>query len=248
MVKKAQARSALPDIIDCACVIHGTVYDWTYVDKLYAMLSRNFSKPINLHVWTEAKRIVPAPYIKHELEEWPGISGARKSWWYKMQMFNPIHFRERLIYFDLDVIIMNNIDWMATLDTRYFWSVRDFRYHFRGAWNGINSSIMVWHVEHWRQIWMTFCENNIHSITRRFQGDQDFLNSYLDAKYKRYLDQDLIKSWRWEIKDGGMDFKKRIYKRPGAGSVIPPNTHVMIFHGQPKPHEIQDPIIQKNWG
>ena len=165
-----------------------------------------------------------------------------------MQMFDPKHFRGRLLYFDLDVIILQPIDWMLTLDLRYFWAVRDFRYHFRGAWNSINSSIMVWDTEVWQSLWQEFMQNNIHTIVKRFQGDQDFLNAYIEPKDRRYLDQDLIKSWRWEIKDGGMDFKKRVYKRPDAGSVIPPNTSIMVFHGQPKPHEILDPVIVQNWG
>jgi len=248
MVKKAQIRALTEGPINCACVIHGTVYDWIYVDKLYAMLTRHLTRPVILHVWTEASRTVPAPYVHHPLQEWPGIGGPRKSWWYKMQMFNPQGFDGRLIYFDLDVIIIDNIDWMTALDTRFFWACRDFRHHWRGAWHGINSSIMIWHTSSFGQVWHEFTNDNIHAVTRRFQGDQDFLNNKIADRDRRYLDDTLIKSWRWEIKDGGMDFKKRVYKRPDAGSVIPPNTHVMVFHGQPKPHEIKDPVIQQYWG
>lgn len=72
----------------CACVIHGNLYDWIYVERLYNMLKANCSREIILHVFTESGRSVPAPYVKHELQEWPGIAGPKKSWWYKMQMFN----------------------------------------------------------------------------------------------------------------------------------------------------------------
>ena len=44
--------------VDCACVIHGDVYSWKYVDVLYNMLKRNFSQEIRpnvpmvyYHVW-----------------------------------------------------------------------------------------------------------------------------------------------------------------------------------------------------
>jgi hypothetical protein len=70
-------------VIDCACVIHGTGYDWIYVEQLRNMLSRNLSREVRLHVYTEASRSVPAPYIKHELTDW-GISGPKRSWWYKI--------------------------------------------------------------------------------------------------------------------------------------------------------------------
>ena len=247
MVKKARLQALKNSPIDCACVIHGTAYDWRYVDVLYSMLTRHFSQPIRLHVWTEPTRKVPTSYIRHDLVEWPGISGPRKSWWYKMQMFDPAHFQGRLLYFDLDVMIMQSLDWMLALDTRYFWAIRDFRHHFRGAWWGINSSCMVWDTERFAWIWRDFCANSVTTVTRRFQGDQDFLNDRLDASQKRYFNQDWVRSWRWEVKDGGMDFKKKVYKRPDAGSVIPPDTHIVIFHGQPKPHEIKDPVILQNW-
>ena len=65
--------------IDCACVIHGDVYQWHYVDTLYSMLTRNLSRPIRMHVYTEHDRPVPPHMIKHVLTEWPGIQGAKKS-------------------------------------------------------------------------------------------------------------------------------------------------------------------------
>ena len=247
MVKKARLQALRDSPIDCACVIHGTAYDWIYVDKLYSMLSRNFSQPLRLHVWTEASRSVPEPYIKHSLTDWPGIAGPRKSWWYKLQMFDPDHFQGRLLYFDLDVVIMGNLDWMLELDTEYFWAIRDFRHHFRGAWWSVNSSIMIWDTGRLAYVWQDFCTHNIQAITRQHAGDQDYLNRVIDDKVRRYLDSNKVRSWRWEIKDGGMDFKRRTYRRPDAGSIVPPDTAVMVFHGQPKPHEIQDPVISTNW-
>lgn len=234
--------------IDCACVIHGTAYDWVYVDKLHSMLVRNFSRPVRLHVWTESARVVPDPYIKHCLTDWPGIGGPRKSWWYKMQMFDPAHHKGRLIYFDLDVIIIANLDWMTELDTHHFWAVRDFRHLFRGAWHGINSSCMVWDTEQFERVWQQFQGHNIHAITRQYHGDQDFLNAVIGIEDRRYLRENAIKSWRWEIHDGGMDARQRVYNRPGAGSIIPPETAIMVFHGSPKPHEISDPVVVRNWG
>ena len=105
--------------VDCACVIHGTGYDWTYVDRLYNMLNKHISRGVRLHVYTEADRPVPTPYIKHTLTDW-GISGPKRAWWYKMQLFNPDHFRGQLLYFDLDTVIVNNIDWICNRAPEYF--------------------------------------------------------------------------------------------------------------------------------
>jgi len=41
--------------------------------------------------------------------------------------------------------------------------------------------------------------------------------------------------------------RTRVYRRPDAGSVLDPETAVMIFHGSPKPHEVQDLVVQKLW-
>ena len=88
------AKQIREGVIDCACVIHGNGYDWIYVDRLYSMLKRGLSNDIRMHVYTEANRKVPEPYVKHELKEWAGVSGSKKSWWYKMQLFNPENFAE----------------------------------------------------------------------------------------------------------------------------------------------------------
>lgn len=235
-------------VVDCACVIHGSLYDWIYVDKLYAMLSRNISGTVRLHVFTEATRTVPAPYIKHALTEWAGISGARKSWWYKMQMFDPDRFYGRLLYFDLDVVILQNIDWIVQLDDEHFWACRDFQHCWRGAWHGINSSCMTWHTGHFARVWREFSGDNIQDIVRRFPGDQDYLNQKITQAERRFFPVERFRSWRWEIHDGGIDPTTRAYRQPGAGSQIPDHTHVMVFHGHPKPQEISDPVIQRLWG
>jgi len=85
-------RISTDPITDCACVIHGEAYSWEYVEKLYNMLSRHLPAGIRMHVYTEPHRPVPAHMIKHELLEWPGISGPKRSWWYKMQLFDNSHF------------------------------------------------------------------------------------------------------------------------------------------------------------
>lgn len=234
-------------IRDCACVIHGNLYDWIYVERLYNMLKANGTHDIRLHVFTEPDRTVPEPFVKHNLKEWPGIAGPKKSWWYKMQMFNPVHNLERVLYLDLDTVITRNIDCIWDLDEQYFWSIRDFKHLWRPTWNGINSSVMIWDTQKFAWIWDDFCSKNINATVKLFHGDQDYLNTVLDDKNRKFIDPEMIKSWRWQCKDGGLDMKSRIYRSPNAGTIVDYKTAIMIFHGKPKPHEIQDPIIEKHW-
>ena len=233
--------------INCACVIHGDVYGWNYVEHLYNMLCRNLSGHVVLHVYTEAARDVPAPFIKHELTEWPGIAGRKRSWWYKMQLFNPERFCGELLYFDLDVVIVRNIDWMLQQPLDYFWTIRDFRHVQHPGYNAMNSSLMRWNTEKFSWIWEQFKKEDINTVIRSFPGDQDYLNRMLTHEHKRYYDDSQFQSWRWQVADGGYDFRRRQAKQPGTGATISPNASVLVFHGSPKPHEVTDPQVQALW-
>ena len=235
-----------PETLDCACVIHGTAYDWIYVQRLYNMLSRHLTPAIRLHVYTETDRPVPAPMVKHALEDW-GFSGPRRSWWYKLQLFDPAKHAGPLLYFDLDTVVVDNIDWIWQLPLNYFWTVQDFKYLWRPVHQSINSSIMWWDTRKFDHVWNRFKSTDIHSIFRQYRGDQDFLNVAIADADRRYLDPKKVQSWRWQCKDGGYDFATRRYKTPNTGTFLSAETSVLIFHGKPKPMDIQDLEVLQHW-
>ena len=247
-----ETADAAPPVIrgalHCACLIHSTGYDWTYVDRLYSMLCRHISRPIKLHVWTEASRVVPDIYIKHALTDWPDIVGPRKSWWYKLQMFDPAHaISDAVLYFDLDVVIVNNLDWMLDLPMDRFWAVRDFRYLWRTDRWEINSSVMRWTPGQWHWIWEDFSAQDRPSVIKRFAGDQDYLNSVISKDQIGWLDQQRLISYRWQAKDGGWDNHRRVYRQPGSGTEIPTDCSVLVFHGTPKPHQVHEHLVLQHW-
>jgi len=232
--------------IDCACVIHGDGYSWDYVERLYNMLQRHITPGIRLHVYTEASRPVPDHMIKHELYDW-GVSGPRRSWWYKLQLFDTAHHNGPLLYFDLDVVIARNIDWIWNLPLDNFWCLRDFKYLWRPTQHVINSSVMWFHTQKFQNVYDSFKRENLEQVFRRYYGDQDYITQAISPTDRRFFDHDRIKSWRWECKDGGWDFKKRIFLTPNTGTVIPEKTSVLVFHGKPKPGDVQDPVISQHW-
>jgi len=235
--------------IDCACVIHGNGYDWIYVDRLYNMLNRHLSRGARLHVFTEAARPIPGHFIRHDLEEWPGISGRKQSWWYKMQMFNPEHYRGQLLYFDLDTVIVNNIDWITELSPVFFWTLQDFRSLWQPNLQKINSSVMYWNTQDWASIWQEFNRQGAGKICTRYRqgGDQEYLNTVIPRQKRMFFDSRRIVSWRWTALDGGINTDNRTYLRPGQGTKIDPDTSVLVLHGDPKPHEITDVVIKQHW-
>ena len=246
MAKKNRART-VDSITDCACVIHGTGYDWQYVEKLYNMLSRNLPNGLRFHVYTEATRPVPDNMIKHALTEWPGIAGPKREWWYKMQLFNPEHYSGNLLYMDLDVVIIDDVSWIPCLHTDYFWTIKDFRYLQKSAFTGMNSSIMWWNTKNFEHIWQDFCKIPIDNVVRQYQGDQDYLGVVIDHNQRRYFETPRVQSWRWEVADGGYNFQQRKAINPGSGAKLNSQASVLVFHGRPKPHEINDPVIQNFW-
>jgi hypothetical protein len=184
--------------------------------------------------------------IKHELTEW-FIGGPKKSWWYKMQLFNPAHHAGPLLYFDLDVVIVNNIDWIWQQSLRYFWTIRDFKYLWRPTHYGVNSSIMWWDTQKFQHVWEGFNSQDLNKIIGVYRGDQDYITEKITDRERRFLDTTQIKSWRWQCLDGGYDFKRKLYFKPGAGTILANTTDVLIFHGNPKPGELQDSAVIHHW-
>ncbi len=241
------ATQSVTGIVNCACVIHGTKYDWSYVEKLYNMVKRNLSFPMQFHVYTEPDRSVPDFMTKHCLEDW-GLRGSKRAWWYKMQLFNKNHHSGPLLYFDLDTVITRNIDWIVQLPTeKFFWGVRDFKYLWRPAWYGTNSSVMWWNTTVFDHVWNNFEKKDIASTIKRYHGDQDYITDNIIDQTRRHFDTARIKSWRWECLHGGYNFKSRVHKTPGSGTCVPDNTSILVFHGDPKPHTAQDKLIQQYW-
>ena len=236
-----------PESIDCACVIHSNGYDWSYVENLYNMLQRNFSYPVNLHVFTEPLRSVPDHMIKHELFDWPGVSGPRQSWWYKLQMFDSQHFSGQMLYFDLDVVITGNLDWILGLNPRFLWTIKDFKNLFQPLWTGMNSSVMYWNTAKYHWVWNSFNSRGLEENMQKYRGDQDFLSAVLNDSNRQFMPSNKFKSWRWQVHDGGLNWKTRVSHQPGAGPVFDEDTSGIIFHGTPKPHEIDNATIAAYW-
>jgi hypothetical protein len=185
--------------------------------------------------------------IKHCLENWPGVAGPKKSWWYKMHLFNPAHHAGPLLYFDLDCVIVRSIDWIVNQTTEKFWTLRDFKYLQAAALNVMNSSVMWWDTQKFEYAWQAFNDQGVNQVVKRYLGDQDFLHNTIPIADRRYFEDRQFQSYRWQVADGGWDFRSRQARQPGTGSVISDDCAVIVFHGSPKPHEVSDPKILTLW-
>jgi hypothetical protein len=111
----------------------------------------------------------------------------------------------------------------------------------------MNSSMMWFNVDRFSWVWDRFNEQDFKVIIKSYPGDQDYLGAVLDVNQRRFAEDFRFESFRWQCLDGGYDFAKRKHLRPGTGLVIQPSTSVVVFHGNPKPAQVHDPVIQSLW-
>jgi len=88
------------------CVRFGNKYGPEYVERLRNMVARHLTIPYEFVCLTDDQ---------HPIEGVRNIilsdQGYTKKWWHKVHMFDPsLGLNGRILYLDLDVVIVNNID------------------------------------------------------------------------------------------------------------------------------------------
>jgi FkbM family methyltransferase len=217
------------------------------VQKLFAMIKRNTTRNFDFYCLTDNPGDYNTPVIPIELEK--GYEG----WWNKMQLFKPgILPRGEYLYFDLDVVIVDDIDCFFDFDN--FGITRDFIRPDNGLLGGkeYNSSIMRFTQN--EQLWNFFVEND--SIWQKnqqkvqFFGDQNVISAHLNSKNYNTPFPD---EWIWSFKVGNIrgrkpfesgHFPKDYAKYPGAKK--PEHGKVCIFHGEPSPSEVTIDWVSDN--
>jgi hypothetical protein len=184
--------------------------------------------------------------VKHKLVDWH-ISGPKQAWWYKMQLFNSEHYHGPLLYFDLDVVIVQNLDWIWQLPLDRFYAVRDFKHLWRPTNYDVNSSVMWWDTTKFDHVWQDFKLQPLKTVMERYRGDQDYISAAIPQTERQFFPINRIQSYRWQCLDGGYDFSRKKHHNPGTGTCLTDLTSVLVFHGQPKPAGIRDYVIEQNW-
>lgn len=228
-------------MVTILCVRFGKKYGKEYVERLRNMVARHCTVPYEFVCLTDDDR----PIDGVRLIVQPN-AGYQRGWWHKVHMFNPdLDVSERVLYFDLDTVIIENIDKLFDYTTEFV-GIRDFNRQFHPNWNILNSSIMTWLHQSESDIWEKFAANP--QAAQTLAGDQDWI--YRVAKDRIiYYPRDWVMSYKWEIRskeelvfiNGVRKFKET--KNPE----IPKDCSVLVFHGDPKPEDVTDPIVVDNW-
>lgn len=228
--------------ISVLCVKFGTMYHTDYVIKLRNMVARHLTVPYEFVCLTDDE----TPIDGVRLIVQPN-GGYTRGWWHKVHMFDPTLSLEGIIlYFDLDVVIHDNIDKLVATDCQFL-GIRDFNRKFNKHYHSLNSSVLSWVRGEHHVIWDKFKKSPTDAA--RFIGDQDWIWGLEKANIIFWPDE-WIQSYKWEVRDRSelaIVDGKRNFSDILDNPRIPTGCCVSVFHGDPKPHMVQDKFVLENW-
>lgn len=209
-------------MINVVFVKTGNKYQATHVNRLCRLIHINSTLPIKFHVLTDNPAGIDSEVNCIKIPE--DLDG----WWNKLWLFWPeLPITGDILYFDLDVIPVSNIDELLTYDSSRFTIIQD--YGQPDMW--YNSSVMKFQAGKYGAMFDNF-RRNIATHKRSNQGDQNYITKYLkDNKLPVNLWPDWwCYSYKW-----GLSHKTKHSYNP---LLVPELGKVAVFHGHPKPDEL----------
>lgn len=209
------------------CVKWGAKYGADYVLRLQAMCSRHLPAHEFLCV-TDAP--VDGVQCRPLLCDLP-------TWWQKVGLFRPGWLPGLKLYLDLDVVITSDLSSLTELGADgNVWALDDFGYslmsprplddpHVRRLLGGsgtCNSSVMVWRDDAGSEVWDRFNP----AVMDELHGDQNWITRALWPEKLRLIPSGIAKSYKY-----------------GQATKAP----IVVFHGDPKPHQVHDAWVREHW-
>lgn len=186
-----------------------------YVEKLHCAVSRHLTLPHTFVCFTDDESKYPTDIEKRALPH-PGLKG----WFNKLALFKPGVFPddERVLYFDLDTLIVGPLDAIAAYGGE-FAMLGQFFDDVNPIFAGFQSAMMSWRVgETSKPIWSAY-EAAGYPETRG--GDQKFINDTgITPDVWQEMFPGKLASYKAECMSG-----------------IPAGLSVCICHGLPRPHQ-----------
>ena len=226
------------------CVKWGNKYVSKYANILYSMVKRHTTLPFEFHCITDNAEGLDTGIKTIMFPGHPWI----KTWWSKLWMFSPeMPLEGNILFFDLDVVIHNNIDQLFKHNPGKFMIIRDFNRCRVKDWKQSNSSCMRWEAGTMNHLYTDFV-SNYERIMKQNWGDQDWIMKAGKEQITHWPDE-WIRSYKWEMvgfKDTKLRDKngKWFFKREPT---VTKDNCVAVFHGQPNPMECADRFVVENW-
>ena len=221
-----------------ACVCYGDKYPVEYVQKLYNMVKRNTTLPINFVVFTDHVKMHKMVEGDIDIRKFP--EHDLQGWWNKLQLFHPdVDLPGDTLYMDLDVVITQNIDCFFTYKPEAdFVGMNDFNPTTK-EWN---SSIMKFKNDRLHgNIWHKFLDDR-PNLLRRFPGDQNLISHLIKNSpgCVSYPDS-WTQSYKWYDRSGTRYSRQDMTFEHNGESLV------TVFHGQPNPHQSSMEWVKNAW-
>jgi hypothetical protein len=206
------------------------------------MIQRHLSLPHNFICFTENKTGISGDIQIRDLPK-SNLNG----WWYKPYFFKKDLFPEGDINFfiDLDMVIVGSINKLFDYMPNEFLGLQDPSRIFRPEPKKLGSAVMRWISGRYNNTWDKLEKNN--SLIINYKGDQDYIWD-VNKDEINYYPQKWILSYKWEVRNRSELTNDRPRRFTSIRNPdIDPETCILAFHGYPKLHTVNDPVILNNW-
>ena len=219
------------------CLYWGNKYKVEYVNILYNMTQRHLTVPHKFIIYTDhvkMHKIVKGDNVEVRKVPFHDYQG----WWNKLTLFSPeANLEGDSLYFDLDVVITDNIDNFFTheKDTKVV-LMRDFN----PTTKGFNSSIMRFNNKYHSVIWEQYLKRRTEFNSSH--GDQEIISSLIKSHTDTIsFPDEWTQSYKWLNRKGDRyHISKQTYEQD-------PNAKVCVFHGNPNPAESTQEWVKELW-
>ena len=184
-------------------------YDASHVERLRKMVAKHLT---SIHRFVCLSDVdVPCERIRLT-EDWVG-------WWAKIELFRPGLFEGRMLYFDLDVTTVGELDSIAHYPAPFVAIKNWLR-------SPINSSVMAWDAGVADHVYLNLANEDIE----RLHGDQNWIAEQMP--HAEVFPREWCVSYRKSV------VPLRRFMLPGQPVAVPPGAKIVVFHGFPKPWEV----------
>ena len=174
--------------------VPGGIYNQWHVDRLVSQIEKHLTIPHEFYVIRESNK---------------------PSWWAKVDLSEPGRFSGRVLYLDLDVKVVGDLDDLACIDAP-FAAIKDYQYPMT-----INSSVMTWDAGVSDHVFTEFTP----SVMKRFRGDQNWINNRIP--WARRFPREWCVSYKATVRPLGR---------------VPADARVIVYHGEPKPWSLEESV------
>ena len=219
------------------CLYWGNKYKVEYVKILYNMVQRHLTIPHKFICFSD--HVKPQKILKGDIEFRKFRFHDYDGWWNKMQLFSEeADLKGPCLYMDLDVVILDNINELATFgDDMTFGVINDFNILTKEY----NSSIMKFNNEVATDlVWKPFLQQKTDLM--KLQGDQNAMSKLVKgSQYLKVMPDEWSFSYKWfSRQDPRFDKSKWTFEKKEKAKVA-------VFHGRPLPHDSDQDWVKKEW-